>query len=76
MFYLTYVKFLLAGHSSLLAAIGADSWGAARSGVALDSSVAHGRIGGGSRGRGSHGAGGSHGGGGSSGAKGSRGGGV
>jgi hypothetical protein len=42
--------FLLVGHSGLSAAIGADCWGAARPGAALNSGAAHGRRGGGSRG--------------------------
>jgi hypothetical protein len=50
MFYLTYVMFLLVGHSGLSAAIGADCWGAARPGAALNSGAAHGQRGGGSRG--------------------------
>jgi hypothetical protein len=57
MFYLTYVMFLLAGHSGLSVATGVASWGAERLGAALDSDVAHGRRGG------SRGAGGSQGGG-------------
>jgi hypothetical protein len=52
-------------NSELSVAIGADSWGAARLGAALNSDVAHDRRGGGSRGVGSHGAGGSRGAGGS-----------
>jgi hypothetical protein len=57
--------FLLVGHNGLSTATGADSWGAARPGASLDSGVAHGRRGGGSRGGGgSHGEGGSRGGGG------------
>jgi hypothetical protein len=42
MFHLTYVMFLLAGHISLLAIIGVDSWGATRLGAAHDSGAAHG----------------------------------
>jgi hypothetical protein len=52
MLYLTYVMFLLAGHSGLSVATGVASWGAERLGAALDSDVAHGRRGGGSRGAG------------------------
>jgi hypothetical protein len=58
MFYLTYVMVLLAG-----TVIGADSWGVARPGAALDSSVAHGRRVEGSRGGVLCGVGGSRGGG-------------
>jgi hypothetical protein len=65
MFYLTYVMFLLAGHSGLSAATGANSCGAAWPGTTLNFCTAHGRRGGGShgvggscRGGGSHGTGG------------------
>jgi hypothetical protein len=44
--------FLLAGHSGLSAVTGADSWGAAWSGAALDFGTAHGWREGGSRGAG------------------------
>jgi hypothetical protein len=52
MFYLTYVMFLLTGHSGLSTVTGADSWGAAWSGAALDFGTAHGWREGGSRGAG------------------------
>jgi hypothetical protein len=45
MFYLINVMFLFAGHSGLLAATEAASWGAARPGAALDSHTADGRRG-------------------------------
>jgi hypothetical protein len=44
-FYLTYVMFLLTGHRGLSAAIGVDSWGAARSGAVRGSGAEDGRSG-------------------------------
>jgi hypothetical protein len=49
-FYLTYVMFLLAGHSGLSAVTTINSLGATWPGAALDSDVTHGRRGGGSHG--------------------------
>jgi hypothetical protein len=45
MFYLKYVMFLFAGHSGLSGTTTVDSWGAARSGAALDSCIADGQRG-------------------------------